>query len=150
MAETITAVLVTFLFPVLIYGTLSVVGVLIERNHLARLDAREAEIGHFPIFDIANPPPGVEVMHGHLVSGGVVMGTGYLKQLLATLRSIVGGEVRGFQKVLDRGRREAQLRMIDEARAIGATAIINARYETVDVGGRAPAAEVFCYGTAVK
>ena len=139
-----------FAIMLVVYGGLSLAGTIIERNHEANLARREAAIGHFPLFDTRTPPPGMAPVDGELVTGNVVIGTGYLKQFLASLRTLVGGEVRGYQRVLDRGRREAQLRMIEDARARNATAIINVRFETSDVGGMKPFAEIFCYGTLVR
>lgn len=139
-----------FLFMFVIYGLLSLVGVVMERNHEQDLDAREQSIGNFPIFDLSKPPPGMSATAGQLVSGNAVLGTGYLKQLTASFRTLVGGEVLGYQRVLSRARREAQLRMIEQARSQGATAIINVRFETSDVGGVKPFSEVMCYGTMIK
>ncbi len=150
MAEILFAFFGTLAIPVVFGVTMSVIGVIIERRHLASLDRQEAEIGPFPIFETQTPPPGWVPQAGDLVTGQVVIGTGYLKQLLATLRTLVGGEVRSYQRVLDRGRREAQIRMINEARQRGASAIINARFETSDVGRRSPVSEIFCYGTAIR
>lgn len=142
------------LLPIIVMGivylTLSVIGVVSEQRHEKDLDRREAAIGNFPLFDTKTLPPGVSGTAGQLISGNVVMGTGYLKQFLAGFRQLVGGEVRGYQRVLSRARREAQLRMIEAAQQQGATAIINVRFETSDVGGMKPFAEVMCYGTMVR
>ena len=110
----------------------------------------EAIFAGFPLVDVQATPNGASVIEGQLVSGNVVMGTGYLKQLTASLRTLVGGEVKGYQRVLDRARREAQLRMIEEASQRGATAILNVRFETTDVGGQKPFSEIFCYGTMIR
>ncbi len=142
-----------FLPVLLVFGIpigLSLIGVALERNHEQQLDDREARVAGFPMFDVRSEPPGITAHSGMLVSGNVVMGTGYLKQLLASFRTLVGGEVRGYQRVLTRARREAQLRMVESAIEQGARAIINVRFETSDVGGAKPFAEIFCYGTAIR
>lgn len=133
-----------------IYAVLSLIGAAMERNLESNLAQREAAIGPFPLFDLKSVPPGIEATSGALVTGNAVMGTGYLKQLLASFRQLVGGEVKGFQRVMNNARREAQLRMIESARQQGATSIINVRFETSDVGGGKPVAEVFCYGTMLR
>ena len=69
---------------------------------------------------------------GELVMGGVVLGSDRGKQVVAQLRSLLGGEVRSFQKILVRARREARLRMLEEARRIGADCVVNVRFETSD------------------
>lgn len=132
------------------YVALSVVGVSMERKLEVNLAQREAAIGTFPLFDLKSVPHGVTASQGALVTGNVVMGTGYLKQFLASFRQLVGGEVKGFQRVMNNARREAQLRMIESAVQQGATTIINVRFETSDVGGSKPVAEVFCYGTMIR
>ncbi len=145
----IIAISLPILLPFILYVALSVIGVVLERNHEKQLDEREAKVGGFPILDLDNVP-GMTSESGKLVSGNVVMGTGYLKQLTASFRTLVGGEVKGYQRVLDRARREAQLRMVESALAEGAHAIVNVRFETSDVGGVKPFSEVFCYGTMVR
>lgn len=134
----------------MVYVILSVVGVVMERNHEQELDRRESLVAAMPVVDVASTPPGMNATAGQLVTGNVVMGTGYLKQFLASFRTLVGGEVKGYQRVLSRARREAQLRMVESATQQGATAIINVRFETSDVGGVKPFSEIFCYGTMVR
>ena len=78
------------------------------------------------------------------------MGTGRLRQFQASIRTTFGGEIKGYQDVLDRARREAQLRMIEAAKQHGAQGVINVRFETTDVGGQSAASEILVYGTMVK
>lgn len=144
------ALLIPVVIPFVIYAILSIVGHNMEKNHEKSLAEREAAIGHFPLFDLASVPPGMTASAGQLVSGNAVLGTGWLKQFFASFRAFVGGEIVSYQRVLQRARREAQLRMIEEARSHGATAIINVRYETSDVGGVKPFSEVMCYGTMIR
>ncbi len=138
-----------FLLPIAIYLILSVVGIFLEKNHESQLDTREAAVQGFVVLDLDNVP-GTVPTAGQLVTGNVVMGTGYLKQFTASFRTLVGGEVKGYQRVLDRARREAQLRMVETAVSQGASAIVNVRFETSDVGGAKPFSEVFCYGTMIR
>lgn len=128
---------------------LGLIGLFLEKGYEAKLAGREAALGAFLILDL-DTVPGMAPTAGQLVSGNVVMGTGYLKQFAASLRNLVGGEIKGYQRVLDLARREAQLRMVEAAVALGAQAIVNVRFETSDVGGAKPFSEVFCYGTMVK
>ncbi len=148
--DTILVLLFPLILPLVGYGALSLIGAKMEQNHERNLDEREAAIGHFPIFDLANVPPGFTASAGQLVTGNAVLGTGWLKQFFASFRTLVGGEIVSYQRVLQRARREAQLRMIEDARSQGATAIINVRFETSDVGGVKPFSEVFCYGTMIR
>lgn len=66
----------------------------------------------------------------------------------ASLKSLVGGEIRGYVKALQDAREEAEGRMIAEAEALEADAILMTRYATSQVMGNA--AEILVYGTAVK
>jgi uncharacterized protein YbjQ (UPF0145 family) len=65
----------------------------------------------------------------------VVIASDYLKSFLAKLRNIFGGEVRSFETLLERARREALLRIIEEAQSNGYNAICNLRMDTAEIGG---------------
>ena len=125
-----------------------------ERAHLRELDQREAATAQFSTTDIKTPPAGIVPADGSLVIGQVVIGSDYLKTFLSRFRNIFGGEMRSFETMLTRARREARLRMIDQAQRMGATAVVNMRIETSRIGqatqrGGNPMAEVICYGTAL-
>jgi uncharacterized protein YbjQ (UPF0145 family) len=79
-----------------------------------------------------------------------VIGTDYLKQWLASWRMLFGGEMHSYQTVLNRARREAQVRMMEDAYDRGARAIINVRYDTSQIASALAASEVLCYGTYVR
>jgi len=66
---------------------------------------------------------------------------------MAGLKNIVGGELRGYTELLNDARGEATQRMVDEARALGANAVVNVRYSTSSIS--AGASELYVYGTAV-
>lgn len=119
-----------------------------EQLHLRRLDEREAEQSNIVVTDLRQPPPGMRPEHATLVVGDVVVATDYLKRFLASLRNILGGEMRSYRRVMDRGRREARLRMLDEAASTDADLVINVRFATSII--MQGAAEVICYGTAVR
>lgn len=69
------------------------------------------------------------------------------KDIMAALRGIVGGEVSEYTKLLAESREQALDRMVDEARSLGANAIIDVRFETSMV--MQGSAELLAYGTAV-
>ena len=124
-------------------------GQVAERRHFKQLDQRESALARFPVVDVARIP-GIDGTTGTVVYGEVVVATDYFKTFLASLRNLVGGEVGSYQKLLTRGRREARLRMLEQAGKLGASAVVNVRYAMTDIGGRrAPNTEVFCYGTAI-
>lgn len=70
------------------------------------------------------------------------------KDIMAGLRTLVGGELKEYTEMLVESRNEATQRMVANARDLGADAVVNVRYVTSQV--MTGAAELLCYGTAVK
>lgn len=92
--------------------------------------------------------PGREItQHLGLVQGNTVRAKHVGRDIMAGLKNIVGGELRGYTELLNDAREEAMGRMIDEAKSRGANAIINVRFSTSSIS--AGASELYCYGTAV-
>lgn len=85
--------------------------------------------------------------HLGLVQGNTVRAKHVGRDIMAGLKNIVGGELRGYTELLDDARKEAMSRMVDEARSRGANAVVNIRFSTSSV--TAGASELYCYGTAV-
>lgn len=83
-----------------------------------------------------------------LVSGNSVRAKHIGKDIVAGLRTVVGGEITEYTEMLSESRREALQRMMDDAQSVGADAVINIRYSTSSV--MTGAAEMLAYGTAVK
>ena len=93
--------------------------------------------------------PGKRVTkHLGLVQGSTVRAKHVGKDLFASLKNIVGGELKGYTELLSESRQEALERMIREAEKIGANAVVNVRFSTSSISQGA--AELFAYGTAVK
>ncbi|HEU5449030.1 MAG TPA: heavy metal-binding domain-containing protein [Acidimicrobiia bacterium] len=134
--------------PLLVLIVGAITGTIQERRHLASLDEREPAVADIAVTDLRGTPPGMIAVSGELVMGQVVLGSDRGKQVVAQLRSLIGGEVRSFQTILVRARREARLRMLEEARRIGADCVVNVRFETSEITNLA--AEVLCYGTAIR
>lgn len=92
--------------------------------------------------------PGKQIVkHLGLVSGNTVRSKHAGRDLMAGLKNIFGGELKGYTELLTESREEATNRMIEQAKAIGANAVVNVRFSTSSVA--AGAAELFAYGTAV-
>lgn len=92
--------------------------------------------------------PGKRItQHFGLVQGNTVRAKHAGKDILAGLKNIVGGELVAYTELLAEARTEATQRMVKQAEAIGANAVLNVRYSTSSV--TAGAAELFAYGTAV-
>jgi uncharacterized protein YbjQ (UPF0145 family) len=69
-------------------------------------------------------------------------------QIGASLKSIVGGELKGMTKMLGEGRQQAQERLVEEAEGKGANAVLAFRFDTSELGSTWT--EICAYGTAVK
>ena len=132
------------------------IGSYLERRHFAEIRFREAASRTFPVLTFKRAPATLEVTSGELVSGSVVISLDYFKRFLAGLRGVVGGPVSSFETLLDRGRREAVLRMVEEARRRGYNGVICVRLETARLAsgkrnGKGTAGiEVLAFGTAIK
>ena len=85
--------------------------------------------------------------HLGMVQGNTVRTKHLGRDIMAGLKNIVGGELVGYTELLNDARQEATDRMIEQAKSIGANAILNVRFSTSSVS--AGAAELFVYGTAV-
>jgi uncharacterized protein YbjQ (UPF0145 family) len=88
------------------------------------------------------------VEHFGLVSGSTVRAKHVGKDILAGLKNIVGGELKGYTELLHESRQQSTDRMIEQATQFGANAIVNVRYATSSVAQGA--AELYVYGTAVR
>ncbi|PKO40903.1 MAG: hypothetical protein CVU33_01745 [Betaproteobacteria bacterium HGW-Betaproteobacteria-6] len=99
------------------------------------------------VTNIETVPGKAIVKHLGLVSGNTVRSKHAGRDLMAGLKNIFGGELKGYTELLTESRDEAVARMIDQARAVGANAVVNVRFSTSSVA--AGAAELFAYGTAV-
>jgi len=87
------------------------------------------------------------VKHLGLVQGSTVRSKHLGKDIMAGLKNIVGGELKGYTELLQEARQEATERMIKQAQAIGANAVLNIRFSTSSI--TQGAAEMLAYGTAV-
>jgi uncharacterized protein YbjQ (UPF0145 family) len=83
-----------------------------------------------------------------LVSGSTVRAKHVGRDIAASFKNIVGGELKGYTELLSESRQEAVDRMVREAEQIGANAVVNVRFSTSSISQGA--AELFAYGTAVK
>lgn len=92
--------------------------------------------------------PGREIEALGLVKGTVVQSKNFGKDFMAGMKTIVGGEIRGYTEMLIEARQIATKRMVDEAEALGADAVVGLRYGSASV--MQGAAEVIAYGTAVR
>lgn len=85
--------------------------------------------------------------HLGLVQGSSVRSKHVGRDIAASLKNFFGGELKGYTELLSDSRDEATERMVQQAEALGANAVLNVRYSTSSIA--AGAAEIFVYGTAV-
>ncbi|NOZ82928.1 MAG: YbjQ family protein [Euryarchaeota archaeon] len=83
-----------------------------------------------------------------IVRGNTVRAKWFGKDILASIRNVIGGELKEYSEMLTEAREQAMQRMVEEARALGADAVVNVRFATSQVVQGA--AEILAYGTAVK
>ena len=82
-----------------------------------------------------------------LVQGSTIRAKHAGKDIMAGLKNLVGGELKGYTELLTESRREAMSRMLGQAEQLGANAVVNVRFSTSSI--TQGAAELYCYGTAV-
>ena len=127
----------------------------LESNHYKSIREREAATKDMVVINFPRFPFDVEIERADLVMGSVVVSHDYFKRFLAQLRIIVGGRIKSYEPLLDRARREAVLRMKEQALARGHNTVVNIRLETSRLansqrGGKGTAGvEMLAYGTAL-
>ena len=142
------------MYDLAFFATLLVVGfasgTIIEKRHFNSIRKREAELVNLPTIMLKKPlnPDGIK--NYKLVQGNVVISIDFFKKFLASLINFFGGNVSAYESLIDRARREAILRMKDNAN--GASEIINLRIETSSISKNTKsvgAIEVIAYATAI-
>jgi uncharacterized protein YbjQ (UPF0145 family) len=99
------------------------------------------------ISNLESIPGRPTLRHLGLVQGSTVRAKHVGKDFLAGLKNFVGGELRAYTELLNESRQEAIDRMLQQARTVGANAVVNVRFSTSNIASGA--AEVMVYGTAV-
>ncbi len=127
-----------------------------EKRHFRDLQKREKKVLNLPVSTFSKQALPDGITETKLLTGSVVISIDYFKKISAMLRNLVGGRVIVYESLLDRSRREAILRMQEEAIEWGASQVLNVRLETVAIGGRfggktdPGSVEVIAYGTGIK
>lgn len=131
-----------------------IVGGAVESAHFRRLDRWEQDLSSIMMSNMKHLPPNWRVSEPVLVCGEAVMATDYFKVFAAGLRNLFGGRVRGYERLMERARREAIVRMLRQAQHTGANVVWNVRLETSTIQGKqqkkSGGVEVLAYGTALK
>jgi uncharacterized protein YbjQ (UPF0145 family) len=130
-------------------------GTALERRHYASIRERELRWRNLPAITFRSIPPGWTVTECTLLTGSVVISVDYFKRFLSGLRMIFGGRVKAYETLLDRARREALLRLKEDAVDRGYHAVVNVRLETCRIANArnsesVAGLEVLAFGTGVK
>lgn len=123
-------------------------GTVAQRNHLADLEQREAELSDVMLTTL----PHADGERGELVTGSTVVAYDFFRRIAVTLRKLIGGRFHMHENMMMRARREAVLRMAEDAQGRGAVAVHNIRLISSNLGDSGTAmggCEVLAYGTAV-
>ena len=86
--------------------------------------------------------------HFGLVTGSTVKSKHFGRDIMASLKNLVGGELKGYTELLQEAREQSVQRMTQQAQQLGANAIVNVRFATSSVAQGA--SELYVYGTAVS
>ncbi len=130
-------------------------GRIAEKRHLARLAARERDLASMLAIDTRSLPA-VAAPGASIVAAECVISSDYFKSFVAKLRKIIGGELGSYRSLMDRARREALVRLLEQARSAGYNAVTCIRLEGASIAGKNGATQkkgvimvaVIAYGTA--
>jgi len=149
--------------PLLFLIVAMIAGVFVEQSHLRRLAEAEAKHADMFVTDTKAIPTQLADAHAtgqlesELILSSVVLSIDHFRNFITMLRKIIGGELGLYGRLAMRARREALARLLAEARARGAVAVINIRFETSNINGvmqpqknNGTMVEVLAYGTALR
>ena len=122
------------------------VGRSIEAKHFKAFDAQEQRLAYIRT-DHSRFKSSDQT--GQLISSNVVISHDYFKYVFATIQNFFGGRLVNYESVVERARREAILRLKQEAHRMGANQIMGVRLSTTELGMQGGMVEVFAYGTAI-
>jgi uncharacterized protein YbjQ (UPF0145 family) len=152
--EELIIALFYFVGPLFLLGFAYFMGNAIARKHEKSLQERHQTVAHIRSTDLkryVRPQSGG--IPPALFCAEVTLGIDHFRGFLGKLKNIFGGDVKSYQKTLDRARREAILRVIEQVHAAGMNAVANLRVDFVDISGNATRANkasmvtILAYGT---
>ncbi|MGD1906884.1 MAG: YbjQ family protein [Leptolyngbyaceae cyanobacterium] len=130
------------------------VGSDIEKKHFADLRDREYRTRQVPVINLGAKTPIPDAERAKLFVGSVVISSDYFKTFIAAWINVFGGRISTYESLMERARREAILRMKEDAIQWGAQQLVNVRLETAEMGGRTGkgivSVEVVAYGTGIQ
>lgn len=143
-----------FLSLLLILAITYTIGSIIDKKHFEKIKKREIALIRKPVLNFGSRTQETKrkIRKVELVTGEVVISGDYFKSFVAALKNLFGGRLTSFESIMDRGRREALLRMREQA--VNAHCVINTRIETVMLNSMydsksVPQCAIIAYGTAI-
>jgi uncharacterized protein YbjQ (UPF0145 family) len=145
------------MYNLIVFFVLLVVGYFFgkhaEKKHFSSIQLREKKYQKLLCFSERLPQAQSNPVKIALVGGNVVIANDYFKRVAARLRGFFGGRLTSYESLIERARREAILRMKEDAIKLGAASIINVKLETASISkgkrGQIGSVEVYAYGTAI-
>ena len=138
-----------FFLLLLMVGYIS--GTIVEKRHYKSIREREEKYKAIHAMVLKRALNEENIISSRLVNGSVVISIDFFKKFLAGLINFFGGNISSYETLIDRARREAILRLKEDAK--GADEIINLRIETSSItkntNSNVGAVEVLAYGTAI-
>lgn len=138
----------SLLFPFLALIIGGIWGHVGQLRHFKNIEKAELELSDVTLFN-TKPKDVLSAEQTMLVQGNVFMSIDYFRFFLGHWRNILGGKVSTFETNLERGRREALIRMRRAAKKQGANGVYNIKIQSMAIG-TGKGVEVLAYGTAVK
>lgn len=139
--EIILAAVVVF-FSILIPIGIPLIGIIFgrinEKRHFRQLDIADAEYSDIFVTQVKTFPDRAQNSKPpQMLVAEVVIGTDWMKSFIAGLVNLFGGEIKAYQRMQERARREATVRLQAQARELGYNGLCNLRLETASIGGGA-------------
>lgn len=141
------ALILKILIFVVLFGIGWGFGRYAERKHLESLTQKEKQLAHIRI---DNNRFQTSTFSGQMISSNVVISHDYFKYVIANIQNFFGGRLTSYESIVERARREAIVRLKEEALKMGSTEIQGLRLATTELSMQGGMVEVFAYGTAIK
>jgi len=125
------------------------IATLIERKHLKYLDEKERSLIKIKLNNTKELSQ-CDNEKSQFLIGSAVIAHDYFRGFFIFIRKVIGGNISAYERILQRGRREALIRLKEQALQQGFNKVINVRFDSTKVANHITAVEVIAYGTAVK
>jgi uncharacterized protein YbjQ (UPF0145 family) len=126
--------LLFLLFPLVLLLGAGFAGRLLSRRHFAAMARREAALSGLRVSTLSGFPGGAGPKAPKMIVANVCYSLDYFLSWISGLRKLFGGEMKAYRRLAERARREALLRLLEEAKREGYDGVCNVRFELADIG----------------